>query len=359
MRKYRVFKQTLDRFACVKLVLFIYLTYSCSISSGTQALRRSCSSPGSDRIAPIRNHLEMRIWDEVLPRSRDISRKCRAFILYTVLVLSSSIEEHHEIKAGPNITTASCAVLFLLHTGEDRPEQAKSAYLQGLGWTVITHRFSLHPKLVRRASRVPKILPVLFFPFTKDVLYSDTKYIHEMNHVEASWLAKMFLRDAHFGIARHPVTSSLLEEHEAILASKRGEAIVDSSETLALQVLRLDYTLTKREKQTFGVEGRIHARRLRGVGTSSQFDATWFEEFNAGSDRDQIAFYAAAARMGMELYETSDCRTFSTTHVDGQHRCRTFTSKQDKNFRMVIHCDLDSIISWGLNRGAMHVQVVH
>ena len=128
----------------------------------------------------------------------------------------------------------------------------------------------LHPQ-PSRSSRV------LLFPFMKDVLYSDTKYIHEMNHVEASWLAKMFLRDAHFGIARHPVTSSLLEEHEAILASKRGEAIVDSSETLALQVLRLDYTLTKREKQTFGVEGRIHARRLRRVGTSSQFDATWFE----------------------------------------------------------------------------------
>jgi hypothetical protein len=188
----------------------------------------------------------------------------------------------------------------------------------------------------------------LFFPFTREVLYTDTKYVEEISFLEASLLAKMLLRDTQFGIVQHPVTKSLSEEHEAILASKRGGVIVDSFESLALQVMKLDYTLTETEKHLYGVEGRLHARRLKGKGSSSQFDEIWFDELNGGCDRDQIAFYAAAARMGMTLREKIACGSTETPYTKPSERCGTYVSKHDAKFRMFIHGDLSSAVALSL-----------
>lgn len=334
------------RWSCVCTLLGFFCVWMACLacfsrltSKDTQLPSRTSAQNSLTRQLKQPKHLQLRIWEPVLEQTKAVSLRCPNFLFYSVLVLSSVNEEHHQLTYRPNVTESSCAVLLLLYT--ERNE--KHTKYSKLGWNVISLHAKLSPSLSRRVSRVPKLMPTPFFPSTKVVLYSDTKYVGEISHLRADKLACFLLQGTQFGVIQHPRTASLYEEKDAIVSSARGKRIVDSYEALNLQILRLDTVLTYEETHWYGIEGRLHAHRLKGArGTSQLFDQIWFDELNAGCDRDQIAFYAAAARMQLKLAKEVSCGRLIHLKHKKVRRCGMYVSEFDKRFSMFLHSEIPS-----------------
>ena len=298
--------------------------------------------PGNHVVEP--NSLLFRPWEHTLSSTTKLSKSCRDFIYYTVLVEHSLLErDRHALTLGPNISKPyrGCAVLLLLSLLEPQIEgvnrNSDVSRYEDLGWYVVSATSKISATLGRRISRFPKLHASTFFPFTDRTLYVDTKYLKVTVSVEAFHLASTLLRDSQFGIIQHPRSGSLMEERDAIyIARKFRPSIVDSSENLELQVLRLNSSLSSLQQTSFGVEGKLLAQKLRGKSNSRLFDATWLQEFLMGSDRDQIAFYGAAARLELERIHRDPCSTFD--------RAGLYESRVDRSFHMQIFCDFESLV---------------
>jgi len=128
-----------------------------------------------------------------------------------------------------------------------------------------------------------------------------------------------------------------MKERDLILQAKQVRPMILANEqSLKSQVELIEMMLTDDELRSFGVEGQMFARVIHSDISSSMFDMTWFEEFMMGSDRDQIAFYAAASRMRMKRTKEFTCDRFQRS---GQYHSGVI-----KGFAMNIHCDLKEII---------------
>jgi len=145
---------------------------------------------------------------------------------------------------------------------------------------------------------------------------------------------------AHFGIVQHPGTHDVTAERDLILKTKKSRPlIVASEEALVSQVELLQMMLTEQEQRSFGIEGQLLARVIGNDTSSAVFDLTWFEEYMIGSDRDQIAFYAAAARMKMKLVKKITCGRFE--------RAGIYTSAVVDKFLLNIHCEFADFLTPG------------
>lgn len=282
-------------------------------------------------------------WLQFLAETTGISKRCPDFILFTVSVTSAHDEAHHLIQSKPNIARADCAVSLLLDLYEGTPQKQHVLMrhrLIKLGWNVLDGSAALPPTLSRRVSRFPKLQPSIFFPSTKVVLYCDAKYLSDIKSVDSELLAKTLLNGTEFGIIQHPSSGSLMDERNAIVSfSKKRPYLVDSTSLLDMQVLQLSTSLSVRQLSTYGVEGGLHAHKILGDWNAASFQQLWIEEYLSGCDRDQIAFYGAAARANMKQYTTSSC-----PHIKFD-RVGKYESVSMLKFRFAIHCDLPSVLS--------------
>ncbi len=293
-------------------------------------------------------HLLVSVWEEITFETKSISQRCPRFLQYSVSVIGARAEPHHIQKNLDEIPhpsmTEHCAVLLVLETSAEDEESDQDSSISRVrksmhrGWTVISFSRSFPAIQARRVSRVPKLLPHLYFPFTLRVLYSDLKLLGAIKNIPSESITNRLLSEgAHFGIVQHPLSQTVMKERDLILQAKQVRPMILANEqSLKTQVELIELMLTDDELRSFGVEGQIFARIIHSDISSSMFDMTWFEEYMMGSDRDQIAFYAAASRMRMKRTKEFTCDRF--------RRSGQYHSGVIQGFTMNIHCDLKEII---------------
>ena len=294
-------------------------------------------------------------WRDVLHASSQFSKLyCESFILYSALVQHVNAEDRltKAPLARPRISAKRCAVILALRVLPDTSAfGSDSAYwlqkfenterrLEGLGWKVFSANCTLPRSLSRRASRIPKLSPGVFFPNTERVLYSDVKYLSTISKVEASALARVLLQGTHFGIVQHAVRDEMASEgaHIASQVRQKRPTMVDNLDVMREQIFSLQAALSFEEQRSFAIEGGLHARVLRGNGNSSFLDALWLDEYARGCDRDQIAFFGAAARAGLRRVYPFSCQ-------DRFDRAGVYRSDFDGRFTVTIHCTLSHILA--------------
>ena len=295
-------------------------------------------------------------WGDVLTASSQFSKVyCESFILYSILVQHAYAEDRltKTPLARPRISAKRCAVILALRV---LPEASVSgpdsaAYwlqkfenterrLEGLGWKVISANCTLPRALSRRVSRVPKLSPGVFFPNTERVLYSDLKYLRTISKVEASALARVLLQGTRFGIVQHAVSDDLASEgtHIEVQVEQKRPTMIDDLDVMREQISSLQAALSSEEQKSFAIEGGLHARVLQGDVNSSFLDALWFEEYAHGCDRDQIAFFGAAARAGLRRVYPFSCH-------DRFDRAGVYRSDFDGRFSLAMHCTLSHVLA--------------
>lgn len=284
-------------------------------------------------------------WKPVIDETKKISSSCPDFMFYSVSVQSARAENHHfSSVASPNVTIPNCAVLLVLRTNSinktasdvvTKFQRSEDRYAS-LGWEVIATNHELPAILARRISRLPKLNPVVFFPHTAVVLYSDMKLLSKLSPYHADSIAQKLLAGTLFGIVQHPKSGSLEAERKAIEVAKTHRPnILDSVELLNTQVGLLTSVLDSNEQEAFGIEGQVHAHDLKKDGGSKLFDGIWLEEYLHGADRDQISFYAAATRIRMKREIPHFCDKFNRSGI--------YRSGYDARFSFAIHCNLKSL----------------
>ena len=294
-------------------------------------------------------------WGDVMNASAQFSKTyCESFILYSVLVQHANAEDRltKAPVARPKISAKRCAVILALRVlpeaSASRPDSAHwlqtfeetERHLEGLGWKVFSSNCVLPRALSRRVSRIPKLSPAVFFPNTERVLYSDVKYLSIISKVEASALARVLLQGTHFGIVQHTISDDLASEGAHIVSQvkKKRPTMIDNLDVMREQISSLRAALSVEEQKSFAIEGGLHARVLRGDGNSSFLDALWFAEYARGCDRDQIAFFGAAARAGLRRVYPFSCQ-------DRFDRAGVYRSDFDGRFSLVMHCTLSHALA--------------
>jgi hypothetical protein len=292
-------------------------------------------------------------WRDVVDASSRFSKMyCESFILYSVLVQHATAEDRltKAPVARPRISAKHCAVILALRVLTDASEydsvqslqkfEQTERRLESLGWKVFSANCTLPRVLSRRASRIPKLSPSIFFPNTERVLYSDIKYLSVISKVEATALARVLLQGAHFGILQHPIRDDLASEGSAITmqAKEKRPTMVDNLDVMREQISALRSKLSVEQQNVYAIDGGLHARVLRGEVNSSFLDALWLDEYTRGCDRDQIAFFGAAARAGLRRVYPFSCQ-------DKFDRAGVYRSTLDRSFTMTIHCKLSRALA--------------
>lgn len=283
-------------------------------------------------------------WTPVMKKTRELSKACPDFIHYTVWVHSRRAEAHHHSITASSARVGSdrCAVLLILQLSSDEetvgPWIPDETVYTDIGWVVFSANTSLPAVVSRRVSRFPKLFPAGFFPHTRIVLYSDMKLLPKLVDSNMKLIASRLLQSTQFGIVQHPTNQNLMAERAAIIMSRNWKRpfIVDSSVTLDIQTSILNHTLTEAQQHQYGIEGRLHARVINDKHNSTFFDRMWMDEYNNGCDRDQIAFFGAAARAQMEHSSSFPCQVYN--------RSGTYRSNAFPDFSFAIHCSLETLL---------------
>ena len=295
-------------------------------------------------------------WGDVLNASSEFSKlHCESFVLYSILVQHANAQDRlgKAPVARPKILAERCAVILALRVlPEASASGSDSAYRlqtfedterrwEGLGWKVFSSNCSLPRPLARRASRIPKLSPGVFFPNTERVLYSDVKYLSTISEVEASALARVLLQGTHFGIVQHAFSDDLALEgtHIAAQVEQKRTTTTDDLDVMREQIASLQAAPSVEEQKSFAIEGGLHARVLKGNVNSSFLDALWLEEDAHGSERwDQMALFGAAGRAGLRRIYPFSCR-------DWFNRAGVYRSDFDGRFSLVMHCSLSHVLT--------------
>ena len=305
---------------------------------------------------PAASHRELfASWRDVLQASSQFSKLyCESFILYSALVQHANAEDRltKAPLARPRISAKRCAVILALRvlpgtsaSGSDseywlQKFENTERRLEGLGWKVFSANCTLPRSLSRRASRIPKLSPGVFFPNTERVLYSDVKYLSTISKVEASALARVLLQGTQFGIIQHAVRDELASEgaHIALQVKRKRPTMVDDLDVMRKQISTLQAELSVEGQTSYAIDGGLHARVLQGSVNSSFLDGLWLDEYARGCDRDQIAFFGAAARAGLRRVYRFSCQ-------DRFDRAGVYRSDFDGRFYFAMHCTISQVLA--------------
>ena len=305
---------------------------------------------------PAASHRELfASWRDVLQASSQFSKLyCESFILYSALVQHANAEDRltKAPLARPRISAKRCAVILALRvlpgtsaSGSDseywlQKFENTERRLEGLGWKVFSANCTLPRSLSRRASRIPKLSPGVFFPNTERVLYSDVKYLSTISKVEASALARVLLQGTQFGIIQHAVRDELASEgaHIALQVKRKRPTMVDDLDVMRKQISTLQAELSVEGQTSYAIDGGLHARVLQGGVNSSFLDGLWLDEYARGCDRDQIAFFGAAARAGLRRVYRFSCQ-------DRFDRAGVYRSDFDGRFYFAMHCTISQVLA--------------
>ena len=318
------------RFRCEVWVATLSVLF---IISDVQLLQTSLPPPSS---------LLLQVFNPLLNELHSCSARC-TFLVYTVSIIGPKSESHHFSVQNPAHVHEGCAVFILLENVNDKSvfEENKilslTDELQAAGWYVVAQTINIPQVLNRRMSRYPKLNPGYFFPRSEITLYYDVKLSTYLQHTDAHKLALILLRDgASFGIVQHEKSESLAHEIERIELASSKRPLLDSQGALELQWLKLSSGLNSNEQKHAGVEGRLKASRIKGRSSARMFEEVWLDEFMAGTDRDQIAFYGAFARMQMELEYKFECKKYA--------RAGFYQSTYAPQFSLNIHCSFSKLL---------------
>jgi hypothetical protein len=279
-------------------------------------------------------------WHSLMKETRKMSTECTEFMLFSVTVSSSRTESHHTKRSipSPNTTTSMCAIL--LHMEIVDHDTILGVQLEEKdGWVTLKTSANLPGIFARRASRIPKILPDLFFPSTNIVLYCDLKRLQDIQKIDAFILASRLLAGTQFGIVQHPRSKNVVAERDAILSFRSGSRplILDNIDLLSAQVDMLSLKLSATQQHAYAVEGELSARIINNASSAALFNSLWYEEYASGCDRDQISFFGAAARMNLQRISAFACPFANRSGI--------YSSSSKTDFFLAIHCQLEEVIS--------------
>lgn len=326
-------RKKITRLCVASFLINVVLVIFCWRQTRWQQTQYPVSRDAKRSLSPMTS-----IWHPVVESSKRISYSCSKFIMYSVSVHGSYSEAHHTSGLGGAPLKKvegfkHCSVLFLLVTqSNSNVSNDKLQTYSDLGWQVLFVYHEIPAIFTRRASRAPKILPHLFFPHTDVVLYADVKLLVDLQSLDAMAVASKLLSGTQFGVVQHGWARGMEDEQNLILDAKRSRPyVVDSVETLRLQASVLHTFLSSFQKHSFAVDASLHARVLRGPANSNTFSDAWYDEYSSGCDRDQMAFYGAAARMDMQKQKEFHCNNFNRSGI--------YTSHSKVTFSFAIHCD--------------------
>ena|SRR3990167_1394629 len=155
-----------------------------------------------------------------------------------------------------------------------------------------------------RSSRVPKILPHLMLP--EDAEYSiwhDGNF--QLRH-DPHLVIRELLKDRQWAAHRHPCRSCLYDEAEVVL---RDCPLVDKT--------AVNQQIARYREDGFPPRAGLWANGFivrRHTPEVARLNELWWEEFAAGSERDQLSFPVARAKSGLEI-ETIDANVFGSPWI--------------------------------------------
>lgn len=291
-------------------------------------------------VLPLNPPFLISLWHPVMLETTKLSATCPDFILFTISVSSSRSESHHNMTKTPrpNNTETNCSMLLQMEIADHYDRLPEVQLEEKYGWMTLKTSANLPEIFARRVSRVPKLLPQYFFPHTKVALYCDLKRLQQIQKLDAYVFAKRLLTGTQFGIVQHPSSKGVVNERDAILGSRGLRPyIVDNKDLLVTQVDFLSLMLSKTQQDSFAIEGQIFARIISNISSASAFNSLWYEEYASGSDRDQIAFFGAAARMNLHLVSSFPCPVYNRSGI--------YLSRSMGDFSLAIHCNLEKLLS--------------
>lgn len=146
-------------------------------------------------------------------------------------------------------------------------------------------RIPLLFKDIRRDSRMPKMLPHIYFPDATHSLYVDGNII---TTIPLQKLIDEWLNETDIAFFKHGVRDCYFEEAKECI--RLG---LDGMEVIADQMVRYKDFPRHRGLYQGGVILRKHTERI------NRFNETWFAEYCTGSRRDQISLPIALSRAGV------------------------------------------------------------
>lgn len=140
---------------------------------------------------------------------------------------------------------------------------------------------------VRRDSRIPKMLPHIYFPETEYSLYVDANII---NKVSIKKLIDEWLVDADIAMFAHSTRNCLFKEAEECIRLE-----LDSKDVIEAQIQRYKNFEMNKGLYQGGVILRRHTNKIK------QLNEMWFAEYCTGCKRDQISLPYCIETLGITI----------------------------------------------------------
>ena len=244
-------------------------------------------------------HCSPTFWGATIAQSRARSAGCEV-ILYTV----STEPNTRRIVPGP-ADNVGCNIAFVA----EGTVQNSSGFA---GWTLVfvnsTDSLRQFPD-VRKASRVPKLSPGLFFADSvKYAVYTDNLVLFKVpirQLIKRSTAPPGSGREVVMAAMRHPFVNSLEREYKLIESLRPyRKRITHQWDVLQKQFgSYMEYQKTH-PNLTYDIflEGSVLVHNMRSP-LSKKWRCDWYEEYNRWSDRDQVA---AGFMVGKLFYEATN-----------------------------------------------------
>lgn len=142
----------------------------------------------------------------------------------------------------------------------------------------------------QRASRMPKLCPFRYLPDADASIYHDASFALT---VYPSAILAALPAGEHIGLHWHPCRSCLYEEAEVLIREKIGTAALVEQQVARYRAARMP------ERWGLWAAGMIVRRHLPDT---LHFSTKWWDEFEHGCERDQIALPYVAWSLNVRPY---------------------------------------------------------
>jgi hypothetical protein len=165
------------------------------------------------------------------------------------------------------------------------------------GWTIVPVGGLAQFENSRKATRVPKLSPGLFFtsPTIKCAIYMDTSHKLIMNPVNIAKLirSKEDNKNALMVVIRHPYSKTVEHEVSEIFRNAAFRKTITHSPELLQNQLKA-YTLYREENgiqysNVFEGSFIVHNMETYLRQASAKFRCEWYKEYQLWADRDQVS----------------------------------------------------------------------
>lgn len=280
------------------LFLFIFIQYIHAFQNNSLIHYDTASFPCDTECAALSSgECFPSIWSAAAELTRKVTKDCE-YVLYSVS-LGHEVGDLYETKDFWN--GQPCTLMFLSENSTlVNRINAKSLDTYN-GWTLIlVGNFDDWPSL-RRAGKIPKLAPNMFFTeTTKYAMYLDSKF--KLSWTPKQIIEKFALLNANILITAlgHPKNRDLKMEVNNICESRKKRPTLTDNIDKVLEQFQ-NYTenpvIKELEEQSLPqnvVEAGMLVHKLHDA-RGNIFRCAWLEQVQLFSDRDQVAFPFVAA----------------------------------------------------------------